>query len=217
MAGARPNRYERREFFIDVASQLVAAEGLAAVTMERIAALAEVSKPVLYNHFPDRGALLTALLERCWRELDSAVQARLRQARSLDGCLEALVTGYFDELDRQGPVLQLMVTSGWHEPSVEVARRKRHQAAEREWSNVYQQRVGLPLAIAEPTAAILRTALQGAAAYWIEHPKGNRNDAIQTCLVIMRAGLDRLRRQHRLAELARPAAAPRPRRARAGT
>src|SRR3954470_10790835 len=130
MAGMRPNRFERREYFIDVVAQLVAAEGLAAVTMERVAVLAEVSKPVLYSHFPDRGALLTALLERCWRELDSAVQGRLREARTVEASLEAVVTGYFDELDRQGPVLQLMVSSGWHEPSVEDARRKRHSAAE---------------------------------------------------------------------------------------
>ncbi|MCU1657184.1 MAG: hypothetical protein JWO57_1840 [Pseudonocardiales bacterium] len=215
MSGARPNRAERREFFVDVVAVLVADEGLAAVTMERVAVLAEVSKPVLYSHFPSRGALLTALLERCWRQLDSAVQARLREARSLDECLEALVTGYFDELERQGPVLQLMVTSGWHEPAVELARQRRHQAAEREWSAFYQQRLDLPAVIAEPAAAILRTALQGAAAFWIENPKVRRDDVIQTCLVIMRAGLDRLSRQRRAQTAARSAAATRRQPARA--
>jgi AcrR family transcriptional regulator len=197
MAGSRPSRFERREFFIDVVGHLVADEGLAAVTMERIAVLAEVSKPVLYRHFTDRGELLTALLERCWRELDAVVQAKLRVARTLDETLSALVTGYFDELDRQGPVLQLMVMSGWHEPAVEAARRRRHQAAEREWATFYQQRFGLPAKVAEPAAAILRNGLQGAAAYWIDHPKSTRADVIQTYLVIMRAGLDRLRRQYR--------------------
>jgi AcrR family transcriptional regulator len=209
MAGARPHRAERREYFIDVVGILVADEGLAAVTMERVAALAEVSKPVLYSHFPDRGALLTALLERCWHQMDSVVQGRLRAAHSLDECLEAVVTGYFDELDRQGPVLQLMVTSGWHEPAVEDARVRRHRAAEREWSAFYEQQVGLPAAVAEPAAAMLRTALQGAAAYWIEHPKSRREDVVRTCLVIMRAGLDRLGRQHRIENIERPATAGR--------
>lgn len=208
MAGSRPDRFERREFFIDVVGQLVASEGLASVTMERIAVLAEVSKPVLYSHFPDRGALLTALLERCWHELDAAVRPGLRAARSLDSGLEALVTGYFDELDRQGPVLQLMVTSGWHEPAVEQARKRRHQAAEHDWASYYQQRLGLPDATAEPAAAILRAALQGAAGYWIDHPHSDRAEVIQTCLVIMRAGLDRLHRRQKLA----PPPAPTPRR-----
>jgi AcrR family transcriptional regulator len=192
---SRPNRTERREFFIDVVGQLVADEGLAAVTMERVAVLAAVSKPVLYSHFPDRGQLLTGLLERCWRQLDAAVQERLRTARTLDDSLRALVSGYFDELVRQGPVLQLMVTSGWHEPAVDAARRKRHRAAEREWSGFYQQRMGLPAGIADAAAAILRSALQGAAAYWLEDTKRDRDEAIETCLVIMRAGLGRLRRE----------------------
>jgi AcrR family transcriptional regulator len=176
--------------------------------------MAEVSKPVLYSHFADRGALLTALLERCWQELDAAVQAKLRDARTLDESLLALVTGYFDELDRQGPVLQLMVVSGWHEPAVEEARRRRHRAAEQQWSSFYQQRMGLPRAVADPAAAILRSALEGAAAYRIDNPTSGP-DVITTCLAVMRAGLDRLRRDQKVRRVAPSAAVPRPRRSRA--
>jgi AcrR family transcriptional regulator len=214
MAGQRPSRAERREFFVDVVAELVATEGLAAVTMERVAVLAEVSKPVLYSHFADRGALLTALLERCWQELDAAVQVKLRDARTLDESLLALVTGYFDELDRQGRVLQLMVVSGWHEPAVEQARRNRHRAAEAQWSAFYQQRMGLPRTVADPAAAILRSALQGAAAYHIDHP-ANRSEVVTTCLAVMRAGLDRLRRDQKLSQVAPSAATGRPRPSRA--
>jgi AcrR family transcriptional regulator len=209
MTWARPSRVERREFFIDVVGCLVADEGLAAVTMERVAVLAEVSKPVLYSHFGDRGALLTALQERCWHELDSAVQARLRNARSFDDSLEALVSGYFDELDRQGQVLQLMTTSGWHEPDVEAARRRRHRTAERQWSAFYQERLGIPEEIADAAAAILRAALEGAAAFRIDHPDRDREAAVGTCLTIMRAGLDRLRRENRRQQAVRPAVSAR--------
>jgi AcrR family transcriptional regulator len=214
MVGQRPSRVERREFFLDIVAELVAEEGLAAVTMERVAVMAEVSKPVLYRHFGDRGALLTALLERCWQELDAAVQAKLRAARTLDDSLLALVTGYFDELDRQGPVLQLMVVSGWHEPAVEQARRRRHRAAEQQWSAFYQQRIGLPRKVADPAAAILRSALEGAAAYHIDHP-ANRNEVVTTCIAVMRAGLDRLRRDQKLRQVALPEATRRPRQSRA--
>jgi AcrR family transcriptional regulator len=207
----RPSRVERREFFLDVVSHLVEDEGLAAVTMERVAALADVSKPVLYSHFADRGALLTALLERCWRQLDAAVQAKLRTARTFDESLEALVTGYFDELDRQGRVLQLMVVSGWHESAVESARRRRHQSAELQWSAFYQERMGLPRAVADPAAAIMRSALQGAAAYRIEHPESRQRVLIDTCLAVMRAGLERLRREQRARLVGPTAAARRPR------
>ena len=213
MAGQRPSRVERREFFVDVVTALVADEGLAAVTMERVAAMAEVSKPVLYRHFADRGELLTALLERCWRELDAAVQAKLKNARTLDEQLRALVTGYFDELDRQGPVLQMMVVSGWHEPAVEKARCRRHRAAEQQWSSFYQQRMGLPRAVADPAAAVLRSALEGAAGYHVDHPDSGE-EVIETCIAIMRAGLDRLKRDQRVRRVVPSATAPRPRRSR---
>jgi AcrR family transcriptional regulator len=196
MGGIRPNRTERREYFIDVVGSLVAEEGLAAVTMERVAALAELSKPVLYSHFRDRGDLLIALMERCWRQLDSAVRVRLKAATSVEESLTALVTGYFEELQQQGPVLQLMLTSGRHEPAVEAAWRRRHRAAEREWSDFYQRRLGLPVAVADPAAAILRAAMQGAAAHWIDNPGARREDVVETCLAVMRAGLGRLRRQY---------------------
>jgi AcrR family transcriptional regulator len=217
MGGVRATRFERREALLDLVGRLVADEGLAAVTMERVAVLADVSKPVLYRHFSGRGQLLTALLERCWHVLDAVVQARLREARTLDESLAALVTGYFDELDRQGPLLQLMVTGGWHSPAVEQARRRRHRAAEQQWSTVYQQRLGLPAAVADPAAVILRNALQGAAAFRIDNPEHDRAEVIDTYLAIMRAGLERLRRAARTGPSApitrapiAPAAAGRP-------
>ena len=71
---------------------------------------------------------------------------------------------------------------------------------------------GLPVGYWETTRSGERLAYRDD---WIDHPQANRADVIQTCLVIMRAGLDRLRRQHRLEQLAPPVAAPPPRRTRA--
>jgi AcrR family transcriptional regulator len=55
---------ERREQLLDAALRTAVDNGFAAVTMERIARAAGVTRPVVYGLFPDRGALLAALLER---------------------------------------------------------------------------------------------------------------------------------------------------------
>ena len=55
---------QRREQLLDATLGLIAAEGYAGVSMEAVARAAGVSKPVVYDLFPDRGALLRALLER---------------------------------------------------------------------------------------------------------------------------------------------------------
>jgi AcrR family transcriptional regulator len=55
---------ERREAVLDAALHIAATAGFAAVTMEAVAREAGVTKPVVYELFPQRGALQQALLER---------------------------------------------------------------------------------------------------------------------------------------------------------
>ncbi len=55
---------ERRTQLLDAALQIAAEQGFGAVTMERVARAAGVTRPVVYGLFADRGALLAALLER---------------------------------------------------------------------------------------------------------------------------------------------------------
>jgi AcrR family transcriptional regulator len=210
----RRDRTGQRALLLDVTARLVAEEGTAAVTMERVAGLAGVSKPVVYKSFSDRGDLLCALLERCWLGLDESVQRRLRAARSFDAHVAALVSSYFEELARQGRVLQVLLAGAAAEPALEAARRDRHRDAERQWSEFYQRRGGLAPDVADAAAAMLRRVLEGGTAYAIEHPRSDRDVLVATCTDVMRGALDRLRR-HRLpaerpAARARPASGPAP-------
>jgi len=183
---------QRREQLLDVAGQVIERDGLAALTMERVAAAAEVSKPVLYGHFENRAALLLALLERYWRDVDEAVAARLKEGVTLDDRLSGLVRGVFDAIEKGGPVVQLLLTNDSHEPIVEEARRRRYREAERSWSRAYQTSIGLSKPEADAAAAILRSALNGATGYWLRTRSASREVCINTCLTIMRAGLDAL-------------------------
>jgi AcrR family transcriptional regulator len=54
----------RREQVLDAALKLIAADGYGAATMDAIAREADIAKPVVYNAYPGRGALLHALLDR---------------------------------------------------------------------------------------------------------------------------------------------------------
>ena len=54
----------RREQVLDAALGLISEHGYAAATMDAIAREAEIAKPVVYNAYPGRGALLGALLDR---------------------------------------------------------------------------------------------------------------------------------------------------------
>ena len=54
----------RREQVIDAALQVIVEQGYEGVSIEATARTAGVTRPVIYDHFPNLGALLQALIER---------------------------------------------------------------------------------------------------------------------------------------------------------
>jgi AcrR family transcriptional regulator len=61
---ARMPAEERRTQLLDAALRIAVDQGFAAVTMDRVARAAGVTRPVVYGLFTDTGALLAALLAR---------------------------------------------------------------------------------------------------------------------------------------------------------
>jgi AcrR family transcriptional regulator len=71
-ASAKPRRRyaprmppeKRREQLIDAALSVIVEQGYEGVSIEAIAKVAGVTRPVIYDHFPNLGSLLQALIER---------------------------------------------------------------------------------------------------------------------------------------------------------
>jgi AcrR family transcriptional regulator len=71
-ASAKPRRRyaprmapeQRREQLIDAALRVIVEQGYEGVSIETIARTAGVTRPVIYDHFPNLGRLLQALIER---------------------------------------------------------------------------------------------------------------------------------------------------------
>jgi AcrR family transcriptional regulator len=55
---------ERRQQLIDAALGLIIEKGYPAVSIEAVARIAGVTRPVVYDHFPNLGRLLAALVDR---------------------------------------------------------------------------------------------------------------------------------------------------------
>ncbi len=55
---------ERREQLIDAALSVIVEQGYEGISIEAIARTAGVTRPVIYDHFPNLGKLLRALVER---------------------------------------------------------------------------------------------------------------------------------------------------------
>jgi AcrR family transcriptional regulator len=94
---------ERREQLMDAALSVILQDGYGGVSIEAVARVAGVTRPVVYDHFPNLGQLLHALIEREERysldQLELAVpdtprdgDAALVLARSVRHFLDAVAS-----------------------------------------------------------------------------------------------------------------------------
>jgi AcrR family transcriptional regulator len=95
----------RREEIMDAAERLFLAQGVAATTVDDVAAGADVAKGTVYLHFASRQALLAALgerfAERHLARIKAAISARPEQdwAGKLAAWAEASVAFYLDSIE----------------------------------------------------------------------------------------------------------------------
>lgn len=83
-------RAQMRELLVDTAARLFERQGYEAVTMEGIAAEADVAKRTLYNHFPTKEAILARWLDARLAQDLAHLQASLARRRtfaSRAGCI----------------------------------------------------------------------------------------------------------------------------------
>lgn len=107
---------ERREQLLDIGRRLFAEKGFEGTSVEEIAATAQVSKPVVYEHFGGKEGLYAVVVDREIRTLLDAITASLSTANhprvlleqaalALLGYIETSTDG-FRILARDSPVAQ---------------------------------------------------------------------------------------------------------------
>ena len=161
---------ERREQLIDVGRTLFAERGFDGTSIEEIAAVAGVSKPVLYQHFPGKLELYLALLDTQAEALSAAVHEALARTDDNRMRIHGVLTAYFEFVDRDdedGAFRLIFETDLGNEPAVrsrvEGVTQKTMQAV----ADVVAIDTGLDRAAAELLATALTGAAQVAARWWL--------------------------------------------------
>ncbi|MBO3094056.1 TetR/AcrR family transcriptional regulator [Cellulomonas dongxiuzhuiae] len=178
--GRRMARAERRSQLLTIALDLFATEGFHHVSMDDIAERAQVSKPVLYRHFPSKldlylavvdqqGADLLAAVERAVAPLEAGPVAR-GEGRTV---VAAVVEAYLAFVQVAGESSTLLFESDVTRDT-QVRGRVEHAAAEvtRRIAEVLSGVTGRGRADADVLAAALVATAQGAATYWLRHGGG---------------------------------------------
>lgn len=111
MTTATPTRLSkaaRRSQLLDVAADLVLARGVGAVTMERLAARAGVSKALVYLHFDNADSVLSHLFHREVTHLGAEMLAAVDRAAEPEARLRLAVHTYFDIVERRGALFTVL-------------------------------------------------------------------------------------------------------------
>ena len=118
----------RKQMILDKAAVLVAAEGVAAATMDRIAREAGVSKPLVYAYFQNITSLLQELLLRDQRRLWEEQTTAVSEAGDFDDLVRRTTQTYLKHVERSGMHIQRLM----NEPSVaEVFQENERQRRQR--------------------------------------------------------------------------------------
>lgn len=123
-ARRRLSRDERQRQLLEMAWQLIRAEGTEALTLGRLAELAGVTKPVVYDHFNTRSGLLVALYQdfdaRQTALMDAALEA---SEASLPAKARVIAESYVDCVLTQGREIPGVIAALTGSPELETVKR----------------------------------------------------------------------------------------------
>ena len=105
---------ERRSLILDNAAEMIAREGIAALSMDGIGRMAGVSKSLVYNYFPNLQALLSELLERELRRLRRLQGEAAAGATTFEGLVRAITHVYLTYIEERGLIIERLQ----HEPTI---------------------------------------------------------------------------------------------------
>jgi AcrR family transcriptional regulator len=161
----RMTRQARREQILDVASRLIQRGGLNAVTMERVAEHAGVSKRILYRHFANADELLVELLRR--EVLRSRSQIRESLVSNPGVASRSGLRTLFQTLTEGDPALLELLALRVSAPGpLEEAKETFFVEGEQYFTAMYREKLGLSDTSARISAAVVMAAVSGAIRSW---------------------------------------------------
>lgn len=188
----------RRAQILECAARLVATEGLEAVSMDRVARDAGVSKALIYTYFQSRKALLAQLLEDDLDRIQAEQAAAALGAESFPELVRATTHIALVEIERRGPLLRRLLNEPSLTDAVGLVRMRAHHANARYLARRIRSEFAVSLADALRLTEI-GLGLTIAAGDLIQRGKARREDIEETtCAMILgsvRAGADSIRRR----------------------
>lgn len=180
---SRLSREARRAQLLDAAAKLLIEKGSGAVTMERLAEWAGVSKALPYSHFENSDDVLVAVYQQVVSQLGLNVLAALENAPEDSDRITLMIGAYFDTVAELGPILGAVTAPGSQTSALADGNKR---VGPRFVARLLRDHFELPKGRAEAIAPILLSALTGAVTAWVDRA-ASRSEAEELSIVVTRA------------------------------
>lgn len=178
---------ERRAQLLDVAAAILLEDGAAALTMERLAERAGVSKGLGYAYFADAEEVALSLWDREVAEVYRRVAEAVEGSGPFEARLRRAVRAYFDVIGTRGALLgRLQARFGGRPAERRTAARVRDFLAF--WARQMQEALGTSPRVAGALAAMVLSSADAASRAWGAGVVG-REEAERMCVAFVAAGL----------------------------
>jgi AcrR family transcriptional regulator len=193
---------ERRAVIIEAASRTFAERGYLGASMERIAAAAGVSAPLIYEHFPSKKELYVELLDLNGRALMAATTQE-EGFDSVEDLLRANVLSFFEYVRDHRPAWRMLFLDPAPDPESAAAQHVLQAAATKRLAQVIVARLrGLRVSAKIPRkradeliAEAGKSALNGLAVWWWDHPDVPAETLTAVAMDLIWTGLGNLGRE----------------------
>jgi AcrR family transcriptional regulator len=196
---------ERRARILEAALAVFAKHGYHDASVPAIAKAAGISPAVIYDHFPSKAALQVTVLESQSQKLLASVGSAVAAApEDLSQRLRAGVDAFFAFVEQEGFEWWLLVREPPRDGDVSAAYGNLQNVATQGIAALI--RAGSPPALLddpdaerdlEMFAQLLRTAQNGLAAWWYDHPDVPRSVLVDRVVEFCWVGLERVARGER--------------------
>lgn len=165
---------ERRELILEAAGELFGERGYAGATLERIAAAAQVTKPILYRHFASKKALYLALLERHRDDLPTFVDP---DEPDFAAALPAILERWFEYVEAHSYAWKMLFRDSGGDEEIREFRGVVHEQARSVLAELIAAQpaaFAVPADEVEPSAEFLSMGMANIALWWIDRPGVSR-------------------------------------------
>jgi len=180
---SRLPRDERRAQLLSAALESFTTAGYHAASMDEIAERANVSKPVLYQHFPSKLDLYLAVLDLHIDSLVFSIQKAIASTRENKNRVKATIDAYFGFIEGEGEAFRLLFES---DMSVEPQVRERLERMTYDCAVAVSAVISVDTGLPKDEAMILAIGLIGcaqiSARHWLE--KGGKIDRSQASTLV---------------------------------